>query len=178
MFLSNLFFALHVIGFVAWFAGLFYLVRLFIYHKQSQINYKNETKIALAFHEQFTIMEFRLCYIICVPAMLLTLFSGGILAYLTGNLGSLWLTVKLLFIFLLTFYQCYVINIMIRFREQLHNSYSINFLRFFNELATILLLIIVLTATFKDWKNVTIITISFIIIVLIIFKCVKYLKEY
>ena len=62
--------SLHIIGVIVWFSGLFYLVRLFIYHEESK-NMDNELKIA--FNKQYTLMEKRLANIITTPGMILAL---------------------------------------------------------------------------------------------------------
>ena len=65
--------ALHIIFVVSWFAGLFYIVRLFIYHTEAQLKPSNEAEILSA---QFTIMEKKLWWIITTPAMVLTVVFG------------------------------------------------------------------------------------------------------
>ena len=65
-----LFKALHIVGFVAWFAGMFYLVRMFVYHAESLDKTEPERSILC---RQFNIMEGRVYQIICVPGMNITL---------------------------------------------------------------------------------------------------------
>ena len=65
--------ALHIIFVVSWFAGLFYIVRLFIYHTEAQEKEENEKRIL---SNQFEIMESRLWWIITTPAMILTFVFG------------------------------------------------------------------------------------------------------
>ena len=89
--------AMHVVGFVSWFAGLFYIVRLFIYHVEAQA--RPEPARALV-SEQLALMEKRLWLAITVPAMFLTLGFGGYIAWwhasAAGGLREVpWLHVKL-----------------------------------------------------------------------------------
>ena len=62
--------ALHIIGVIVWFSGLFYLVRLFIYHEESR---SMEDELKIAFNNQYTLMEKRLANIITTPGMILAL---------------------------------------------------------------------------------------------------------
>src|SRR4051794_2260017 len=87
--------ALHIVGFVSWFAGLFYIVRLFIYHVESQAKPEPERGIL---HAQYTVMERRLCRAITVPAMVITFVFGGRLAMIyvaPFPTFPTWLAVKL-----------------------------------------------------------------------------------
>ena len=89
--------ALHVVGFVSWFAGLFYIVRLFIYHVEAAARPEPERSLL---HAQFTLMERRLWLAITVPAMVITVVFGGCLAYtylsaVAPGDGAAWLLVKL-----------------------------------------------------------------------------------
>ena len=95
--------ALHLITMVAWFAGIFYLPRLFVYHAQVS---DNDT----VGHERFCIMERRLYRGILLPSSLLTLIFGGALAYYYGlsplmKMG--WFHLKLTCVLLLIGYQHY-----------------------------------------------------------------------
>ena len=66
--------ALHVVGIVCWFAGLFYVVRLFIYHTEANAELQPKREILIA---QFTLMARRLWLGITVPAMVVTVVTGG-----------------------------------------------------------------------------------------------------
>lgn len=90
--------AFHLIFMVAWFAGLFYIFRLFVYHAK----YQEEAKLAQA----YTVMERKLLYIIMHPAMLLTLIFGGLLITLDpGILKAPWFHGKLAMVLGLIGYQ-------------------------------------------------------------------------
>src|SRR5262245_27616624 len=89
--------ALHIVGFVSWFSGLFYLVRLFIYHVEAQQKPEPARSILVP---QLALMERRLWFAITLPAMILTLVAGGFLAGMyiqaAGGIGEQpWLHVKL-----------------------------------------------------------------------------------
>ena len=87
--------SLHIISFVCWFAGLFYLPRIYVYHAMT-----NEKVLS----EQFKIMEKRLFIYIMTPAMLVTLVTGFMLMgdYLSANPShAIWLKAKLFLVFLL-----------------------------------------------------------------------------
>ena len=65
--------ALHLIFMVSWFAGLFYMVRLFVYYAESK---KNHGELAFVFQKQYLLMQSRLWYIISWPSLILTLLFG------------------------------------------------------------------------------------------------------
>jgi len=75
--------SIHIIFVVSWMAGLFYMVRLFIYHTEAQEKPEEERKILSA---QFEIMESKLMNIITTPAMLLTVIAGVSMLYLNPYL--------------------------------------------------------------------------------------------
>ncbi len=97
--------ALHMVGFVSWFAGLFYIVRLFIYHVEAAARPEPERSLL---HAQFTLMERRLWLAITVPAMVITVVFGGWLGYTYLSAVPLatgaWLLVKLGLVALLLAY--------------------------------------------------------------------------
>jgi protoporphyrinogen IX oxidase len=144
--------AMHLVGVVSWFAGLFYLVRLFIYHVESAARPEPDRSVL---HAQFVIMERRLWVAITVPAMVVTFAFGTYLAVV--YLGKLqnklhmatWLFVKLaLVVGLFAYHQtCGAI------RDQLAEGrcrWTSARLRLWNELATLLLVAIVMLAVFKS----------------------------
>lgn len=146
--------ALHIIGFVTWFAGLFYLVRLFIYHAES--NERKPASERAILNAQYEIMERRLYGIITNPAMMIT-WIGGLsmlaIGYLSdaapNHLTSGWLHVKLLFVIGLTWYHLYCKRLMIRLRNG-ENTLSSERLRGVNEVPTIILVAVVLLAVYKN----------------------------
>ena len=87
--------ALHIIFVVSWFAGLFYMVRLFIYHTETKDKSEEEARIL---GDQYKIMERKLWYIITTPAMVLTVLFGTWMLFLNPYLLSQpWMHIKLTF---------------------------------------------------------------------------------
>ena len=144
-----LFKSIHIIGFVSWFAALFYLPRLFIYHTEAFDAPEPKRFILL---EQFKIMEGRLYRIIMTPAMCITFFGGFSMVYLRGWdwwSSNIWMHWKILFILLLVVYHFYCQRIMQRLAQEERVMTSTQF-RFFNEITTLFLLAIVLLAVYKN----------------------------
>lgn len=134
--------AFHLIFMVTWFAGLFYLPRLFVYHAMAADSVSRE---------RFKIMESKLFYGIMTPAMLLTLgFGGAMLAdYAWAAYGhALWLHIKLGLILLLLVYHAFCGKWMLDFKHE-RNSHSHLFFRWINEIPVAFLFAIVLLASLK-----------------------------
>ena len=101
--------ALHLIFMVSWFAGLFYMVRLFVYYAESD---DNHGELSSAFKKQYLLMQKRLWYIISWPSMLFTILFGLITLFSNQYeylLGESYMHVKLGFVGLLVTYHFYVI---------------------------------------------------------------------
>ncbi len=134
--------AWHLIGMVTWFAGLFYLPRLFVYHAMSDDEISNE---------RFKVMERKLYYGITMPAGIFTLFFGLWMLYdyaWAAWGGQLWLTVKLTLIGALVLYHLYCGKLVADFRED-RNTRSHVWYRWFNELPVLVLIGVVLLAVLK-----------------------------
>jgi len=131
----------HIIFMVAWFAGLFYLPRLFVYHAQST----DEIGI-----ERFKVMEKKLFYYIMTPAGILTTVFGFWLLFLNlpVYMSLIWMHIKLIFVLILWIYHLYCGKLLHDFKHN-RNRYSSTFFRFFNEIPTVLLIIIVILAIVK-----------------------------
>lgn len=123
---------------VTWFAGLFYLPRLFVYHAMSK------DKIS---HERFIIMERKLFYGIMTPGALITLILG-IWLWLEYDFNGTWFQLKLLCVILLIFYHIACLKYLIDFKLN-KNKHSHIFYRWFNEIPVILLFAIVILAVVK-----------------------------
>lgn len=139
----------HFIGLISWFAGLFYLPRLFIYHVEAMEKPEPERGLM---SKQFGMMESRLYNIIMTPAMFITYIGGLTMLFYYGwewFTANIWMHWKLGFVFLLTGYHYYN-KVLIRKLAQDIVPMSSQQLRFYNEIATILLLAIVLLAVFKS----------------------------
>ena len=140
--------ALHIIFIVTWFAGMFYLPRLFIYNTEAN---EKETVVKDALQQQFGIMMKRLWYGITWPSAVLTLVFGPWMWYLysTFNVLPRWLLVKLVFVIGLYVYH---ISLHVIYAQQVKGifRYSSQQLRIWNEVATNFLVAIVMLATVKE----------------------------
>lgn len=143
--------ALHIIFIVTWFAGLFYIVRLFIYHAEAEQKEEPEKSIL---QNQYKIMEKRLWYGITWPSMVLTIILGPTVVFLhplpfETYLFQAYFILKLCFVAGLVLYhlQCHVI-----FKQMQNNvfKYSSLKLRIWNEVATIFLVAIVFLIVLKS----------------------------
>src|SRR6218665_1685900 len=138
--------SLHIIFVVSWFAGLFYMVRLFIYHTESNMKSEVEKEIL---HKQFTIMQRRLWYVITTPSMILTVIFGTLM--LTANSGLLkmpWMHIKLTFVAILLVYHFICQGIMYNLASG-NSKWKSGHLRLWNELATLILVAIVFLVVMK-----------------------------
>jgi protoporphyrinogen IX oxidase len=139
--------AFHLIGIVVWFAGLFYLVRLFVYHAEA---YQKPEPAQSILKQQYELMEKRLYNIITTPGMIVTVSMAiGLISTEPEVLKSGWLHIKFLFVALLLIYHFWCGRI-IKQLEKGENSWSGQKFRALNEAPTILLLVIVLLAVFKN----------------------------
>ena len=134
--------AFHLIFMVTWFAGLFYLPRLFVYHAMS------EDQISL---DRFKIMERKLYYGIATPGAVLTIIFGLAIIVTIGwkfYLSQLWFQLKLVLLLLLIIYHIYCGKLLIDFKHD-RNKHSHVWYRWFNEIPVIFLIGIVLLAILR-----------------------------
>lgn len=140
--------ALHIIFIITWFAGLFYIVRLFIYNREAQDRPEPEREIL---HTQYNLMIRRLWLIITWPSALLTLVFGPWMLILYTNGGPIpgWLWLKLGFVAGLYFYHFSLHRIYKQQQKGVfrHSSFQ---LRLWNEVATLFLFAIVFLAVLKS----------------------------
>lgn len=133
---------LHILFMVSWFAGIFYLPRLFVYHAESQ---SEEAKAQLA------IMEKKLFKFI-TPLGLLALLFGLLMGFLGSNWATFfsqnWIIAKLIIVLGLALYQMYCWKILKELRTPKHQWTGFK-LRLFNEVPVVLLLIGIFAAVFK-----------------------------
>ena len=134
--------ALHLIAVISWMAGLLYLPRIFVYHSEN-IKENNVSEV-------FKIMEFKLYNYIMMPAMLLSWILGLLLI---GNIGfdqlsSYRLQLKLFMVIILTVYHFFLGKCLNNFKKN-ENKYSSRFFRIFNEIPTLLLILIVFVVVLK-----------------------------
>lgn len=132
--------ALHIIFVISWFAGLFYLPRLYVYHATTQDKAVSET---------FKIMEHKLFFYIMTPAMVLSLTMGFILWYGFGFEGN-WLNLKVSLVFFLVIYHYFCYKYLVDFRDD-KNEKPHKFYRIFNEAPTLLLIAIVFLVVLKPF---------------------------
>lgn len=137
--------ALHIIFIVTWFAGMFYIVRLFIYNTEAGEKAEPEKSIL---QKQFAIMIKRLWFGITWPSAILTLILGSTTWYLLGITPS-WLIIKLCFVAGLYLYFFSLHSIYKQQMKGLFN-YSSQQLRIWNEVATIFLVAIVMLVVVKQ----------------------------
>jgi len=168
--------ALHIIFVVSWFAGLFYIVRLFIYHIEAQEREPLERDVLT---KQFEIMEKRLWWIITTPAMILTLTFGTWMLILRPTLIEMdWMHAKLAFVGVLLIYHFICQKIMIDMRKS-NFKWKSGWLRIWNELATLCLVAIVFLVTYKngiDWISATVGFFAVAVGLMILIKLYKRLR--
>lgn len=139
--------AFHLIGVVVWFAGLFYLVRLFVYHAEASQEAEPAQTIL---KNQYQLMEKRLYNIITTPGMVVTVAMAiGLLTTEPEVLKSGWMHAKLAFVVLLLAYHFYCGRLMRRLASG-DCQWTGQQFRALNEAPTVLLVAIVLLAVFKN----------------------------
>ncbi|MDE0771618.1 MAG: CopD family protein [Salibacteraceae bacterium] len=157
--------AFHLIFIVTWFAGLFYIVRLFIYHTEAQEKEDLEKTILSS---QFDIMEKRLWFGITWPSAVLVLISAAVMLYHSpGYLTQPFMQVKLTFVLGLYLYHLYIHKIYKEIQSGLFKMSSKK-LRVFNEIATVFLVAIVFIIILRDqiswiWGLLGIFTFAFLL---------------
>lgn len=167
--------AIHIIFVVCWMAGLFYSVRLFIYHTEAQDKPEPDRKIL---SEQFTIMERKLWNIITIPSMILTVAAGITMLILRPVwLQFGWMHIKLTFVVILGIYHHMCQNKI----KQMANGvfkWTSTQLRLWNELATILLFAIVFLVVLKNSLNWIFGVTGLVALAVILMIAVKIYKRY
>ena len=167
--------AIHIIFVVSWMAGLFYIVRLFVYHIEA--NEKSETE-RVVLQRQFVLMEHKLWYYITTPAMVLTVLAGGGMLYINPALLSAnWMLVKLGFVVALLAYHFICQRIMGQLKQGIFR-WSSTQLRLWNEVATILLVAIVFTVVLKSSVDWIYGLGGLIVFAVVIMTAVKIIKRY
>jgi putative membrane protein len=133
--------AFHVIFVVTWFAGLFYLPRLFVYHVTTT------DTVSL---ERFVVMERRLFGIMTLGATLAAVFGVSMIVAAPSYLSAGWLHVKLTLVALLIAYHAWCYQLMVALRIG-KNRHSQRWYRLFNEAPALLLIAIVILAVVKPF---------------------------
>lgn len=169
--------ALHIIFVVTWFAGLFYIVRLFIYHVEAE---SKEEPAKHILQTQYKLMSKRLWYIITWPSAILVILTAFAMLVLEPSYLTMgWMHVKLSFVFALCFYHmaCHKIFLQLQRNEVRYTSFK---LRLWNEIATILLFAIVFIVVLKSaisWVWGMIGIILFGILLMLSIKLYKKIRE-
>jgi len=135
--------AFHIIAMVSWFAGLFYLPRIFVYHAGHPDG---------PVHEQFCVMEFKLFKYIMQPAMIVTVACGVALTVMEWEYlqGEPWFWVKAALVLPLLAYHFYSGAVVKTFAAG-ENSRSHKFYRFYNEFPTLILIAVVIMVVVKPF---------------------------
>ncbi|HLY70828.1 MAG TPA: CopD family protein [Puia sp.] len=170
--------ALHIIFIVTWFAGMFYMPRLFIYNTEAETKTDEVKKIL---HEQFAIMMKRLWFGIAIPSALLTLMFGPILMFAEGwnrllfDQQGRWLLIKLIFVL---FLYLYFLSLHTIFKQQLKGvfKYSSQQLRIWNEVATVFLVAIVMIAVVRESMSLVWGLVGLALFVVILIGAIKIYK--
>ena len=166
--------ALHIIFIVTWFAGLFYIVRLFIYHVEAE---KKEEPAKEILQTQYKLMSKRLWYIITWPSAILASFFAFWMLYKNPiYLEMPWMHVKLAFVFALYFYHYSCHRIYSQLQKNII-KYSALKLRMFNEIATIILFAVVFLVTLKSAINWIWGVVGIILFGIIMMLCIKLYKN-
>jgi putative membrane protein len=139
--------SLHIVGVVVWFAGLFYLVRLFIYHREAE---EMDESVRGAFQDQYGLMERRLANIIATPGMVVAVACAiGLLWINPGWLKQGWMHAKLAVVLVLMIYHLLCYRLMAQLQSG-RCQWSPRQLRALNELPTLLLVAAVMLVVFKN----------------------------
>jgi len=167
--------ALHLIFVVTWFAGLFYIPRLFIYHIEAMAKPSPEREILSG---QLKVMTRRLWYIITWPSLVLaTLTAIGLLLLQPGWLEQPWMHVKLACVLLL---YAYHLKTHLIYKELQNDTvrYSSRFMRIWNEGATMLLFAIVFLAILKNAFNWIYGVVGLVALAVLLMLGIRWYKRY
>ncbi|MAZ72053.1 MAG: protoporphyrinogen IX oxidase [Flavobacteriaceae bacterium] len=169
--------SLHLIFVITWFAGLFYIVRLFVYQIEAQ---HKESPAREILSDQYKIMTKRLWYIITWPSMILAIvFAIWLLVLRPFWITDAWMQVKLGFVVALIIYhiKCHFI---FKAHQKDTYKYSSNWMRVFNEGATIILFSVVFLVILKNavnWIYGTLGILIFSILLMLGFRIYKRIRE-
>ncbi|MGB1103573.1 MAG: CopD family protein [Crocinitomicaceae bacterium] len=166
--------ALHIIFIVTWFAGLFYIVRLFVYQKEAESKSEPERTILV---NQFRLMSKRLWYGITWPSFVLTIVLGLTLLYLQPvYLKMGFMHIKLTFVVGLIVYHFLCHRYFLKLQRD-SVPQSGQFFRIWNEVATLFLVAIVFLIVMKDQTNWLYGTLGFILFGIILMIAIKIYKK-
>jgi putative membrane protein len=167
--------ALHLIFIVTWFAGLFYIVRLFIYQTEAL---EKPEQVRLILKPQLDLMARRLWYIITWPSAVLTLIFGyWVLTYRWGYLQQEFMQAKLIFVLLLYVYHGYS-QVLFNELQAGKARWSSTQLRLWNELSTLLLFAIVFLIVLKNTLSMVWGMLGLVGLSLVLLLAIKLYKKY
>ncbi len=133
--------SLHIIFMISWFAGLFYLPRLFVHHALSEDK---------ATRERLEIMERKLFWFIVPWAVLTVVFGVWLISYIPWQafISMTWLHIKIALVLLLIAYQVWCYQLMVQFKNS-GNPHSHKWFRYFNEITFVIMVAIILLVELK-----------------------------
>lgn len=164
--------ALHIIFIVAWFSGMLYIPRLFIYNTEAFQKGKEEHSVVSRY---FSIMMTRLWYGIAWPSAILTLIFGPWMWYMYGGTPQ-WLFIKLVFVLLLYAYHA---TLHVIYKQQMKGilKYTSQQLRIWNEVATVFLVSIVMLVTVKQSLSFVWGLVGLICFIILLMSAIKIYKN-
>jgi len=167
--------ALHIVFITTWFAGMFYIVRLFIYNAEAEDRPAGEREVL---RTQYSIMMHRLWFGITWPSALITLILGPWVWWMMGAFPR-WLEIKLLFVLGLYAYHWSLHRLYVQQRKGIFR-YSSQQLRLWNEVATLFLFAIVFLAVLKDsisWLKALIALLALAALLMVAIRVYKQIRQ-
>lgn len=172
--------AVHIIFVVCWFAGIFYLPRLFIYNIEAQE--KKDEGVKTAMTKQFNLMAKRLWYGITIPSAVISLITGVWLLFERGywrylfESSMLWLLIKLILVVLFYWYNYSLHKIL---HQQLKGIYkqTSQQLRIWNEVATVILVAVVFLAVVKSSLSLLYGVVGILLLIVLLFAAIDIYKK-
>ena len=133
--------SLHLIAVISWMAGLLYLPRIFVYHSEVSHQFQNDV---------FKTMERKLYNYIMMPAMILSWFFGILLIHSLGFsvFGELWMQIKIVSVVIMTYYHFTLGKYLNDFAID-NNQKTSKFFRIYNEIPTVILIVVIFVVIFK-----------------------------
>lgn len=166
--------ALHIIFVVTWFAGLFYIVRLFVYHSEAELMNNPEKEIL---QKQYKLMQKRLWYGIAWPSMILTLLFGGwMVVEVPQLLQQSYFLVKLFLVAGLILYHMQCHRMFRKYQSDLV-LYSSFKMRMWNEVATLFLFAIVFIIVLKSNTDFVYGILAMLLLVVTLYGAIQLYKK-
>ena len=163
--------SLHVVAVMSWFAGLVYLGRVLIYHREAAIKQASSEQC-----DTFTVMESRAWAIICNPAMIVSVVSGLYLAYVSGAFTQGWFHSKFALVILLIGYHFHTNKFKKAVTKDI-KAPTVVFLKVWNEILTGLVILIVFLVITKNSLYSILGFLSVFFIIGLLMLIVKYIKN-